>query len=111
MGNNSRVSQKKNSAVPDIASQGIVKIEGLHGGFPLSSEREILPRHSAKYLLRVDCPASAAHQPPSMRSPPKVTRTAPASSRATPTDSATENHASRRPTVRSMTAKVEMQGM
>jgi hypothetical protein len=48
MGNNNRVSQKKNSAVPDIASQGIVKIEGLHGGFSLSSGKEILPPHSAK---------------------------------------------------------------
>jgi hypothetical protein len=47
--------------VPDIASQGIVKIEGLHGGFSLSSGKEILPPHSAKYMLQGDCPASVAH--------------------------------------------------
>ena len=93
-----------------VHGQGIVKIEGLHGNVLDVVRNGNSTLRAEKYLFRMDGPAPTARQLPSMRSPPKISRAAPESSRATPIDKATENHASRRPTVRSMTAKVEMQG-
>jgi hypothetical protein len=66
------------------------------------------PRVESPFVIPIGYPPAVRR--PSNSSPPPPSAAAPATSSATPTDIATENQASRRPMVFSITAKVDTQG-